>query len=117
MLRELKVRHGDDGRPRRWFADEEFDLVVWLDADQHPTGFQLSYDKGNDERALTVTPEGVVSHMRVDDGEDLPTRNRSPLLVADGAFDRHRVAGRFIAAAETVPEELRNFVLERLGHE
>ena len=66
-------------RPRRWFESEGMDLIVWLSADGRPVGFQLCYDKGRRERALTFAPEG---------------RLLFPRLFREAALMHHRDEGR-----------------------
>ena len=54
MLHEIKnVRQEAGGGRRRWFESEGMDVVVWMDGDGAIIGFQLCYDFGQGERALT----------------------------------------------------------------
>ncbi len=116
MLREVeRVRQVPGESRRRWFTDAQFDLMVWLDAAGDVAGFQLSYDKPREERALTWLRGRGYGHNRVDDGEQRPDQIKAtPILVADGAFDAAAVAERFAAAAAAVPQNIRRVVLERL---
>jgi hypothetical protein len=51
--------------------------------------------------------------MGVDDGEAGPAQYKStPILVADGHFDRERVEGLFINSSEDVPAALRSAVAD-----
>jgi hypothetical protein len=81
-----------------------------------PLGFQLCYDKTRGERALTWHKGRGYEHAAVDDGEDTtPSQHKStPILVADGIFDRERVVDIFLRSSDGVPRELRAFVAERL---
>ena len=39
---------------RRWFQDDYFDVIIWLEADRKDVfGFQLCYDVEGDEHCLT----------------------------------------------------------------
>ena len=101
MLYELtEVRQVPDEGFRRWFRDGYFDLIVWYDADAsgnpvgEPTGFQLCYDRGRRERAVTWRRTGTFVHERVDDGEVLGPK-RTPVMQSAGAFDATGMVARF----------------------
>lgn len=114
MLRESSSQPQPGGGRRQWFSDDAFDLYVWTDGDGGVVRFQLCYGKPRDEHALTWSPRGT-SHHRVDDGEDLPTRNRTPVLVADGEVAWEPLRRRFEAAAAELDPSLRAFVAGRLA--
>ena len=99
MLSELEnVRQVDGEGFRRWFADEYFDLIVWY-KEKSLIGFQLCYDKGADERALTWTRDHGYLHAGIDTGEPVGIGSKmSPVLVSDGLFAAAAVAERFRAA-------------------
>jgi hypothetical protein len=111
-LRELPDTRQVEGEPRRrWFSSPDLDLIVWVDDDDAILGFQLCYDKTRGERALTWRVDRGYDHMGVDDGEQNPGQFKStPILVADGYFDRERVQGLFLEASESVPEKIRGAV-------
>ena len=63
------------------------DLFVWInDADQ-VTGYQLTYNKPHDEKALCWTEEHGFSHQSVDEGTRPGKHPGSPLLISDGVVD------------------------------
>ncbi|MBI2788809.1 MAG: hypothetical protein HYX59_09020 [Elusimicrobia bacterium] len=96
---DVAQERGADG-PRRWFSDEEMDLIVWPDADGGLAGFELCYGKSRTERAYAWRRGGALSHFVVDDGESTPLRNDSPVLTAGGgAGDREKVLADFLARA------------------
>ena len=99
---------------RRWFTDDYFDLIVWYGKDNRPFGFQLCYDKQTRERALTWTPAHGFQHDRVDSGEVPGHSKMTPIIVADGAFDRDPVAERFRRSSLEIDPQIASFVLERL---
>ena len=99
---------------RRWFADDYFDLIVWYGTENRPTGFQLCYDKQDRERALTWTPSHGFQHDRVDAGEVPGHAKMTPIIVADGAFNRDPVAERFRQASVSIDPQIASFVLEKL---
>ena len=118
MLREWKnVRQPTEEGPRRWFTDEDMDLIVWYDADRSTIrGFQLCYDKQSEQHALTWMRDGKYNHARVDDGEGRQGMGlkQTPILVEDGAFDPVELAERFDRQAQTVDPEIRSLVERRL---
>jgi hypothetical protein len=70
MLIEISNVSQPAGEPRRrWFVSDDLDLVVWCDESGRPSGFQLCYDKGLSERALTWQPDRGFTHTAVDDGD------------------------------------------------
>ncbi|MBI3297804.1 MAG: hypothetical protein HYZ75_06560 [Elusimicrobia bacterium] len=86
MLAELQGVSQPGGQPgrRRWFADEEMDLIIWQSESGALLSFQLCYDKTGFERAFSWKDGAPPTHAAVDQGEDLPTDNRSPVLLPDG---------------------------------
>lgn len=100
---------------RRWFSDDYFDLIVWLDDHEEISGFQLCYDKFTDERALTWRRKEGYRHEKVDDGELPGHIKMTPVLIADGEFPRQDVAARFRAASGEIDARVAGFVLEVLG--
>jgi hypothetical protein len=103
------------GQPdRRWFSDEEFDLIVWTDDDGSVRAFQLCYNRSGEERALTWSREAGYRHHRVDAGEESPLRNKSPILLTNGPFPTEQVVARFQLAAGEIEADLRAFILEKL---
>jgi hypothetical protein len=105
------------GEPlRRWFSSSELDLIVWYDAGEAPIAFQLCYDKGRRERALTWEPATGLIQSAVDDGEfNVGIRYKAtPVLEPDGPLDIPRVAERFEAASPGLPPDIADFVSARL---
>ena len=116
MLREWKgVRQRHEEGSRRWFRDDEFDLIVWYDSNQRVAGFQLCYGKSGREHALTWHANGRRSHTRVDDGDSVVGGpKKAPVLVADGLLDAEPVARAFVASAGEVDDEIQDLVLRQL---
>jgi hypothetical protein len=105
-----------EGR-RRWFSDNYFDLIVWY-KEEEITGLQLCYDRDGAPRAWTWTAEHGCTHHGIDDGDDpLLTYKATPILVADGVFDVANLKARFVAAARTLPAEIRDRVLMQMDQE
>ena len=116
MLREIRnPRQIPNERPRRWYADESMDLVVWLDDDGAVGGFQLTYDNAGVECALTWAPRSGFRHDSVDDGEGRPGRYKAaPILVPYGDFDAQGVAERFKQRAAGIDPGVSGFVYAKL---
>lgn len=110
MLKEVKATERPEEPNRRWFVDEFFELIVWLDEVSDVTSFQLCYDRGRRERALTWTKEKGLRHAFVDDGERSALRNQAPLYRAGGEFDKKDVLRRFQRASRLLPKTITEFV-------
>ena len=116
MLTEVHEVRQAAGEPlRRWFSDEEFDLIVWYEDAGGVMGFQLCYRADDDEKALTWMAGRGFSHNRVDDGDSFWAHHKmTPILVADGTFDRDRVSTRFLAVAKEIDADVVRLVSKRL---
>jgi len=111
MLHELRSRPG-----HRWFSDADRDLYVWLDADERFTGFQLCYDKRSGERAITWRVGGSLEHASVNAGDELPTRNDAPELIAlVDAVPLTRLREEFEQAGRTIDPAVYAFVMDVLS--
>jgi len=100
---------------RRWFSDENFDLIVWYSSKGAICGFQLCYRLGPEEKALTWFADKGFSHNTVDDGEDRPGRSKmTPILVPDGEFEKAMVLKLFKAAGEEIDAGIVDFVESKL---
>lgn len=117
MLHEIKKVRQIPGEPkRRWFNSADMDLIVWQRGDGQPCGFQLCYDKGHAERALTWRDGIGFEHRAVDDGEASGggRMKASPILVPDGAFQEAQVLRLFLENAGKLPEAITAFVADKI---
>ncbi|MFP4330197.1 MAG: hypothetical protein ACLFP6_05745 [Spirochaetaceae bacterium] len=117
MLSEIKpVRQVPGEGFRRWFTDEEMDLIVWYDGEDQEQieGFQLCYDKEVLERALTWRPGAGFTHHKVDGGESPYAAKMSPVLATDGSVDFKKVSSLFLKRAREIDQSLAAFVTDRL---
>jgi hypothetical protein len=113
--RRVTQEPGATGR-RRWFQDDERELVVWLDAAGHCEGFQLCYvGARRQEYALTWRRQGGFSHSRVDGGDTRPDKNLTPVLTPDGAVPWERLRREFAACSAGLEPALRDFIAARLA--
>lgn len=113
MLKELtfekQIKQG-----RRWFSDDYFDLIVWIGQDLSISGFQLCYDKQQTERALTWKMEEGFSHERVDEGEDIPGKDRTPILKPDGLFPVQEIMRQFKIRSAEIDPQIMAFILGKI---
>jgi hypothetical protein len=115
MLSNLAVTSDEKDCERHWYSDDYFDLIIWHDADGAIHGFQLCYDTNYDERALTWTRNDGFQHTAVDSGESSPLANRTPILIANGAFPTEEVRSEFLARGKTLPTKIFELVLARIA--
>ncbi|MBI4694161.1 MAG: hypothetical protein HY749_09070 [Gammaproteobacteria bacterium] len=106
-------RDTGDGLVRRWFAAPHLDIYVWQDAAGRVRRFQLCYELGV-ECALDWSETEGFTHHAVDGGESDPARNRSPLLVPDGAANRAAIAALVFGVRAELPSALYDFISARI---
>lgn len=112
MLRNTRIRTVAGDCARQWFSDDYFDLIVWYGPDrQARVGFQLCYDKGGHERAVTWLEDKGFQHHAVDDGEPDPFTNATPILRPDGGLPLAAVVAEFQTRAAGIDAEIRAWVL------
>ena len=116
MLYEIRhTRQMQGESPRRWFWDDCFDLIVWLNASQAIIGFQLVYDKRRSPRALTWCQDIGYGHHKVDDGENRPgTLKAAPILLPDGPFDPQGIGEAFAHASAHMDTAIAQFVRQKI---
>lgn len=116
MFKEIRdVRQEAKTGCRRWFESDGFELVVWQNAAGAFEGFQICYDFGRGERALTWRPEVGFEHNAVDGGDASPLANLTPILGAVTAVPWAEIEKRFGERAAGLEEELREMVGARLA--
>jgi hypothetical protein len=113
MLKEYPTKQSRAEQNKRWFADDYFDIIFWLDRDSVISGFQLCYDKQRNERALTWIKGKGFRHDFIDGGEESPAKNRSPILMKDGDFPVAQVLDRFMTRSENMEQALKLFVINK----
>ena len=112
MLYEIRKPRQIPGESlRRWFFSHEQDLYVWYDKAGLIIAFQLCYAKQQSEHALYWRNDRGYAHLRVDNR----WRHCTPLLVADGSFDRDAVLDRFRLLSRQLPADVVSFVDTRLS--
>ena len=116
VLKEIpNVKQEPGAGRRRWFESDGLDLVVWLDAAGTLTGFQLCYDLGRGERALTWRPGTGFAHHEVDEGDKNPLKNETPILLPVGAVPWAGLTKLFESRSASLEPALRERVQSRLA--
>lgn len=117
MLTELKNTRQIPGESfRRWFSGHHIDLIVWYNDDRSSIkGFQLCYQKGKEEKAITWVQHKGYSHTTVDDGEGQQDRYKmTPILMPDGVFHSQRVIDLLHANSVHLEQEMVEFISQKL---
>lgn len=117
LLQEIRDITQIEGEPRRrWFTDPVLDIYVWFDDEDDVIQFQICYDKGPGEQALTWRRgEGIVHHS-VDDGESGIYRMKStPVITGNTGYDPARIAGLIRQHGGTLEHYLYEFILSCLS--
>ena len=115
MFHELKDVNKTGDRPRRWFQDDYFDLIVWYDAANAIHGFQLCYDKKGDEHAFTWEKDKGFNHNRIDTGPATGHNIMTPILVADGVFPFEALVRSFKEHRQGLEADLADLILAKLA--
>lgn len=103
MLRELKnVRQVKGEGRRRWFIDDEIELILWYDSAKKLEGFQICYDRLSGTRTVTW--------KRTEGGGG----TAKSVLVSDGPYNRPRLRALVERCTENWDTPLRSFILDRL---
>ena len=116
MLKEdNNVRQEKGESKRRWFFDDTLDLIVWFSRENAILGFQLCYNKPNDEHAITWHDKYGYAHNKIDDGENKPGKHKeSPILIEAGHFDKHEVLQIFMENCMPIEDRVVKYVTEKI---
>ena len=116
MLREIvNVKQLKNEPRRRWFSSSSLDLFIWYDDDDSIIQFQLCYDKGPAEKALTWHHERGIMHHAVDDGENRTFRMKgSPIMINDDEFDTEDILSKFRELAGDIEYATVNFIIDNI---
>lgn len=103
MLQELQnVRQVRGEGLRRWFVDDDLELILWYDFDNKLEGFQICYDKLAGTR--TITWKKITAD----------TGGTKSILVSDGPYNKARLSALVQRSTRSLEENLRSFILNRL---
>lgn len=124
MIAEVNnIRQKEENLFCRWFADEYWDLYIWYFVNKYNkmdfsvnniSHFQLCYGKPNNEHAFIWKKNSGLSHMKVDDGEQDPMKNRTPVFIIDGLFDKQTIISRFKKDIVNLDSDTINFIINNL---
>jgi len=114
MLRESSETQQGEALHRRWFSDNDFDLIVWQDPSGTITAFQLCYDKRTHERAINWSAHEGFTHHAVDTGDRVMRLKESPTLTPTMVPPDPTVLLSFEAESQHVEPGIRSFVIHRL---
>jgi len=116
MLSEVANTGQVEGEPRhRWFTGHAVDLYVWYDDAGNILQFQICYDKGPHEKALSWNRAAGFSHHGVDDGESGVFRMKgTAILTGRAKLDLDAVRGVFATAAGKLEYDLHEFIMHKL---
>lgn len=117
MLKELRNPKQHPGEPcRRLFWDDYLQLCVWVDAQNAPLGFELSYDLAGDCRAFRCMPGPEVEHYAVDDGESRTLRKAIAILRVDRSRINHEIPHVFRCRSQDLEPVIAGLVQRTLEH-
>ncbi len=110
LMHEIRKVRQNKGEPfRRWFFSNDLDLVVWY-KDNTIYGFQLCYDVQGNQRALTWFIDKGFTHNKVDEGDTVPGKPKTAILLPDGIFDNVKIANQFEKASIRIDANVREIV-------
>jgi hypothetical protein len=115
MLYEInKVKQDSELLEKKCFADDYFDLVVWRVKADRFIAFELSYNKLKDQHCIRWSKDRGFRHSRVDEGDESPRKNQSPLLLSAGDFPKEKILAKFLLEGTDLESEVFRFVKEKL---
>ena len=111
-----KVRQIEGEPKRRWFVDDDLELIAWFGGSGGIIGFQLCYKSDDEHKAITWHEGEGYCHSGIDDGEGRPGRHKaSPILVCDGVFDKENIGKRFARSAGSIPPGIAAFISRKIA--
>lgn len=117
MLTEIPNAQQPAGEPRRrCFTDAALELFVWYDEADRIVQFQLCYDRGPAEKALTWSRVHGAVHHRVDDGSRSGryAAKGAPILAEHEPVDMAPLLALFREHGRKLEHDLFEFVQGRL---
>lgn len=100
---------------RRWFTADSLELIVWVEQDDTIVGFQLCYETSGNPKAVTWNLSSGYLFSGIDDGDvRFGKHKQSPILVANGRFQKGEILALFTSHSEGLPEEYGRFVISKL---
>ena len=116
MLQEIASTHRiNNHKPKRWFTDADMDLFIWF-KNKRPVCFQFSYNKRQQEHALSWHVDAGFSHSLLKT-EQRHTKYQTPTSASSESkqnFNHFSVAREFLQASEQIENSLADFIFARL---
>lgn len=117
MLQEVKLHRQDEpNRLKRWFQDDYFDVFSWQAPNGEIVAFQLCYDRKGSERVISWDHRHGFEHSQIDDGEDSPQRNMTPVFSNCIMFSENTVIKTFEHASRQIDTQVSQFIVQQLRH-
>jgi len=114
MLHDAPIRKVDGDLPRKWMMDRDLELILWYQTEGGIAGFELIHSDNIRRHSLRWLPAQGFQYACIDEGEQSPEANRTPILCSGPAFPKAQVLALFSERSATLPPEIRDFVLEKL---
>lgn len=107
----------ENGLKRRWFSATGVDLIIWFDDFNRPFKFQLCYEQGRKEFALTWEGGVGFSHVSIDSGEHGRYLYKSAPMLEERvvSFEPDMWRHRFHGMSAELPQEIREIVQSALN--
>lgn len=115
MLKELKSTRQIPGEPfRRWYTDNDNDLIVWLDH-YRITGFQLLAPSSYGRIVITWHEGQRPTLAGLDEGEGRPARPKmTPILIQHNKINLGKVLRHFQSISGELPSGLTELIEQRI---
>lgn len=116
MLQEFKDLSQNQDGFRKLFFDNYFDLFIWYDTENgNIIGFQLCYNKEEEEHSLIWRVHKGFLHSGIETGENRPGRaKQSPVLIKDGVFNNLCLAKKFEHHSDQLEKEIFDLVYTKI---
>ena len=106
MLHEILDVHQRPGEPlRRWFEDNDFQLIVWIEAHEI-SAFELSHDLASHWRVIKWSRTRGLMYYEVDEGEGTAHKPQAAVELRDACSlskaQAQHVAQRFNTASQNI---------------
>lgn len=113
MLSEVRKHRNNGNLRRRWFTSDAADLYIWADDGEAVSAFEYCYRLGEAEYSIRWDTRHGFEFGGIDDGESNPTRNRTPIRIADGIPPWGLIARHFRCEARMLDLGVFKFILDR----
>lgn len=114
-LVELKITpDSKTNAPRKWFASDTLDIVVWLTPDEKFKGFQLTLEEPNSKQIVTYTIGGKVRHNSLGEDTTDELSNRAAAVGEESPCDCKKLAAVFLKQAQEIETTVQQWIFKIL---